>query len=301
MPHRSTRANPSTRTGAGTSTSVRRRRVLALVLVVAVLGGAVWWIALRPGSTEGTSPAVTSAPTSTGPAATGAPTSTAPRAQPPLAGVVVGIDPGHNGANYTDPTAIDQPIFNGRSSEACDTTGTETDSGYTEATFNFNVAQNLAADLRAEGAQVVLTRDSNSGVGPCVTQRATIINDAHAAVAIDIHADGGPSSGRGFTILEPVADGPNDAVIAASALLARDLRASFLSGTGMPVSTYDGTDGLAPATTWPASTWPPSRRSSSSAATCATPPTPGCSSPRPSSRPRRRAMAGAITSFVRGS
>ena len=33
--------------------------------------------------------------------------------------------------------------------EPCNTTGTETDGGYAEAQFNFDVATDLAADLRA--------------------------------------------------------------------------------------------------------------------------------------------------------
>ncbi|MGH2863851.1 MAG: N-acetylmuramoyl-L-alanine amidase [Solirubrobacteraceae bacterium] len=162
----------------------------------------------------------------------------------PLAGKIVGIDPGHNGRNYTDPGYIDRPIWNGREYEDCDTTGTETDHGYTEAQFNFNVAQYLAADLRAEGARVVLTRESNRGIGPCVTTRSQIINRAHANVAIDIHADGGPPGGRGFAVLEPVADGTNDRVIAASKAFAHDVVQRFHATTGMPVSDYDGTDGV---------------------------------------------------------
>ena len=164
----------------------------------------------------------------------------------PLSGKVVGIDPGHNGLNYSDPGFIDQPVFNGTGDEPCDTTGTETAGGYTEAQFNFNVASDLQADLEAEGATVVMTRTSNDGVGPCVTTRAAIVNDADANVAIDIHADGGPASGSGFTILEPVADGPNDAVIASSDAFAAILRAAFLSSTPMQVSNYDGVDGLDP-------------------------------------------------------
>jgi N-acetylmuramoyl-L-alanine amidase len=163
----------------------------------------------------------------------------------PLAGKVVGIDPGHNGDNYSDPTFINHLIWNGREQETCDTTGTETDGGYTEARFNFNVATYLAADLRAEGAKVVLTRTSNSGVGPCVTTRAQIINHAHANVAIDIHADGGPPGGRGVTVLEPVADGPNNRVIGASETFGHDLLHSYHALTGMPLSTYDGVGGVA--------------------------------------------------------
>jgi N-acetylmuramoyl-L-alanine amidase len=163
-----------------------------------------------------------------------------------LAGKVVAIDPGHNGGNGADPSYINTPIWNGRGEEACDTAGSSTDSGYTEAQFNFNVAEYLAADLRAQGATVVLTRNSNTGVGPCVTQRAAIGNDAHADAAVSIHADGGPPGGRGFAILEPVADGINNGVIASSAVLGTDLRNSFLAGTGEPVSSYDGVDGIQP-------------------------------------------------------
>ena len=128
--------------------------------------------------------------------------------------------------------------------ETCDTTGTQTASGYTEAQFNFNVATDLQTDLIADGARVVMTRHSNDGVGPCVTTRAQIINQAHPGVAIDIHADGGPASGRGFTVLEPVADGPNDQVIGASIAFGSDVRAAMLADTPMPASDYYGQGGI---------------------------------------------------------
>ena len=141
---------------------------------------------------------------------------------------------------------LDQQGWNGRTLEDCDTTGTATDSGYTEARFNFQVAGYLRADLIRDGARVVLTRDSNNGIGPCVTTRSAIIDNAHANAAVDIHADGGPVSGRGFAILEPVADGPNDKVIASSVRLGADVRSAMLTGTRMPVSSYDGENGIKP-------------------------------------------------------
>jgi N-acetylmuramoyl-L-alanine amidase len=49
-----------------------------------------------------------------------------------------------------------------------------------------------------------------------------------------------------FAILEPVADGPDDGIIAASYALALDIRTAFLTGTGEPVSSYDGSNGLQP-------------------------------------------------------
>ncbi len=162
----------------------------------------------------------------------------------PLTGKIIGIDPGHDGGNFNDPAFISRLVWNGVAYETCDTTGTETAGGYTEAQFNFNVASDLRADLTKDGATVVMTRHSNDGVGPCVTRRAQIINLAHADVAIDIHADGGPSWGRGFTVLEPVADGPNDKVIAASARFGGDVKAAFLKYTSMPVSDYYGAGGI---------------------------------------------------------
>jgi len=175
------------------------------------------------------------------------PTSTSTTSAPlgRLAGKVIVIDPGHNGGDGGDPSFINQLVWNGRESEACDTTGTETDGGYTEAQFNWNVAQYLEADLQGLGATVVLTRSSNTGVGPCITQRAAIGNQAHADAALSIHADGGPPAGRGFAVLEPVADGTNDAIITPSQSLGADLIAAFAPATSMPISNYDGEDGVA--------------------------------------------------------
>jgi N-acetylmuramoyl-L-alanine amidase len=163
-----------------------------------------------------------------------------------LSGKVVTVDPGHNGGNFAAASAIGKLIWNGRETESCDTTGARTDGGYTEARFNWDVAVYLTADLRAEGATVALTRTSDTGVGPCVTERAAIGNQVHANAAISIHADGGPPGGRGFAILEPVADGRNDAIVGPSGILGADLRSAFLSGTGEPLSSYDGTDGIQP-------------------------------------------------------
>ena len=160
-----------------------------------------------------------------------------------LAGKIVGIDPGHNGRNWTDPAFLDHQVWNGREWEDCDTTGTETDGGYTEAEFNWHVATYLAKILRKDGAKVVLTRKSNNGIGPCVNTRARILDRAHADVSIDIHADGGPSWGRGFTVLEPVADGPNDRVIKSSLRFGKYVHQAFLRYTPIGVSDYYGNNG----------------------------------------------------------
>lgn len=161
----------------------------------------------------------------------------------PLAGKIIGIDPGHNGRNWTDPAFLAHQIWNGREWEDCDTTGTQTAGGFTEAKYNFIVATDLAAILRRDGAKVVMTRTNNHGLGPCVNSRARILDRAHANVSIDIHADYGPASGSGFTVLEPVADGPNNKVIKSSVRFGKDVHLQFLRHTPMRVSNYYGGNG----------------------------------------------------------
>ena len=222
-----------------------RRSLVARLLIAASFGAAA-----MAGCSTGHASSTVPRPASPVPGATTS--AQAPTSQPAdpgsaataLAGQTIGIDPGHNGGNVTDPAFINRIIWNGRENETCDTTGTQTDGGYTEATFNWNVARYLRAGLRRAGARVVMTRHSNTGAGPCVTSRAHILNRAGATVALDIHADGGPAWGRGFTVLEPVADGPNDGIITASERLGSAVRAALLKYTSMPVSNYYGHDGL---------------------------------------------------------
>ena len=63
--------------------------------------------------------------------------------------------------------------------EPCDTAGTDTDNGYPEHAFNFDVATAGPGPPGGRGAPtVVLTRTTDTGVGPCVNVRAAIANDA---------------------------------------------------------------------------------------------------------------------------
>ena len=163
----------------------------------------------------------------------------------PLRGTTIAIDPGHNGRNYLHTTEINRLVDAGTLRKACDTTGTETNDGYTEAAYNLDVSLRLAKILRAEGAHVVLTRTTNTGWGPCITDRAAIGNRAHADAAISIHADGGPASGRGFHVIYP----PPEAGLIPTGLADTDRRLALAvrdayRATGMPTSTYLGSQGL---------------------------------------------------------
>jgi len=155
----------------------------------------------------------------------------------PLLGKTIAVDPGHNGANWAHPAEINRLVDAGGFRKACDTTGTSTNDGISEAWYDFDVAVRLSRILRFQGAHVVLTRTTNDGVGPCIDERAAIGNRAHADAAISIHADGGPPGGRGFEVIYK----PN---APASRRLALAVRRAFAVITGEPYSTYVGRDGL---------------------------------------------------------
>ncbi|WP_433246892.1 N-acetylmuramoyl-L-alanine amidase [Streptosporangium sp. CA-135522] len=163
----------------------------------------------------------------------------------PLSGKVVVVDPGHNGLNYKHPSKINKQVNVLTQWKACDTTGTATNSGYSEAAFTWDVSQRLVKILRDRGATVKLTRHDNSGVGPCITERAAIGNKAKADAAISVHADGASASGHGFHVIMPKKiNGPVDPVVDASRKLGLAVRASIKSVAGMPYSTYVGSKAL---------------------------------------------------------
>ncbi|GAA1763100.1 N-acetylmuramoyl-L-alanine amidase [Streptomonospora arabica] len=165
--------------------------------------------------------------------------------QGPLAGTTVVVDPGHNGGNADAAEEIAEPVDAGHGSKACDTVGAETDDGYTEHAFNWDVAKRLRGVLEEDGAEVVFTRDDDEGVGPCITERAEIGNEANADAAISIHADGGPASGQGFHVIAPGdLEGYTDDIAERSQRLAVDVRAEFEEGTGQQRADYIAEDGL---------------------------------------------------------
>ena len=173
------------------------------------------------------------------------PPAPAPPSSPPagggLAGRTIAIDPGHNGGNASAPGVINALVAAGGFSKPCDTTGTSTDAGYPEYAFTMDVANRLTALLRAQGANVVLTRSDSGGVGPCVNARAAVGNAAHADAAISIHADGGPAADPGFHVIAPglSPDGGNASILGRSAALARSVKVAFAAGTGEETAAYE--------------------------------------------------------------
>ncbi len=217
------------------------RRLAVRPLLVRPLVAAALLVGAAACASGGPAPRPAPAPAPSGPAAaaTAGPSS--------LAGKVVVVDPGHNGGDGGRPDLIDRQVNAGGYTKECDTAGTETDAGYPEHAFTFDVANRVAALLRARGATVILTRTTDTGVGPCVDQRAAAGNDAHAAAAVSIHADGGAADGLGFHVIAPARapDGGNVAILAPSRRLAGLLLTDYRRETGEPTATYIAHDGLA--------------------------------------------------------
>ncbi len=175
-------------------------------------------------------------------------TKTRPRKSLPLEGKTIGVDPGHNGGNFTHSEEIDQPVLAGASgtTKPCNTTGTETDDGsLTEAHFNWDVAQDLVPRLKQLGARVVLTRHSNQGVGPCVDERAEIANRAQASVDLAIHADGNLGDGaHGFDVIHPSRVESVAPEMVAPSLELAEAERNALVEAGVSPANYVGEDGL---------------------------------------------------------
>lgn len=174
-----------------------------------------------------------------------APAKEAPPEAKPLDGKVIVIDPGHNGGNYRNPTAVNRKVNVLTKWKPCDTTGTATNDGYSEAAFTWDVSKRMVKILKGRGATVKLTRGDNNSVGPCITQRAAIGNKARADAAISVHADGSGPANHGFHVIMPKKiKGPVDKVVGASSRLGIAVRDAYRKGTGLPYSTYIGTKAL---------------------------------------------------------
>lgn len=171
-----------------------------------------------------------------------APEGESPEAAKPLAGKTILLDPGHQLGNSNPKFAqqMAQKKFNGTTVKGCNTTGTATNGGFPEATFNWRVAKRLQRLLQKQGATVELTRTTNSynDWGPCVWNRAMQANDIAADIMVNIHADGAPARGRGFFVLAPgLVKGWTEDVVKPGRKLAKAMIAG-MTAAGAPPSNY---------------------------------------------------------------
>lgn len=198
--------------------------------------------AARTPTASGTDDGKPPSSTLSGPATPAA--SDLPAAAGPLNGKVVVIDPGHNPGNFQHSADINRKVNIGTNWKECDTTGTSTNAGYSEARFTLDVARRLRTLLQQEGATVKLTQDGDRSWGPCVDERARIGNSAHADAVVSVHADGSAAGNRGFHVILPasVHSGAADtrAIVAPSRDLGERIAGNFVRDTGSAPSNYVG-------------------------------------------------------------
>ena len=157
-----------------------------------------------------------------------------------IAGMIVFLDPGHNGAN---DASLTKQVPTGRGgTEDCQTTGTSTDHGVPEHTFNWDTVLLIRQALTQLGVRTAMSRGNDDQVGPCVDERAAMANALQPNAVVSIHADGGPPTGRGFHV-NYSAPPLNAAQAGPSVQFARIMR-DQIAGSGIPPATYIGTDGL---------------------------------------------------------
>ncbi|MFE6853363.1 N-acetylmuramoyl-L-alanine amidase [Streptomyces sp. NPDC057674] len=171
-------------------------------------------------------------------------TASGPGTAPSLAGRTVALDPGHNSGNFRHAREINQKVNIGTTRKECDTTGTSTNAGYTEASFTLDVTHRLRDLLTARGAKVVLTHDADRPWGPCIDERAKIGNAARADAVVSVHADGSAVGNRGFHVILParVREGSADTtkIVGPSRTLGERIADRFARTTGTAPSNYLG-------------------------------------------------------------
>ncbi|MFJ4470782.1 N-acetylmuramoyl-L-alanine amidase [Streptomyces sp. NPDC089424] len=247
------------------STPRRSRRRAATVAVAALVPGALLgWAVYAAVGDSGSGAERTEAKAPSGaPSAPSAPASSpsdspsgenssssdgkpapAPSRAGSLQGKVVVIDPGHNPHNFAHPAEINRKVDIGTTQKECDTTGTATNAGYTEAEFTLDVARRLRTALQEQGATVRLTQNGDRAYGPCIDERARIGNEEKADAVVSIHADGSGTGNRGFHVILPasVHAGAADTrpIVAPSRELGARIAGGFVRATGSAPSNYVG-------------------------------------------------------------
>lgn len=207
----------------------------------------------RPGgasSSGGASAPPAAPPGSPATSSTALPSQTPGRPKPstagkgPLAGKVVVVDPGHNPGNVRHTSEINKLVDIGTNRKECDTTGTSTNDGYSEAEFTLDVSHRLRTLLENQGATVQFTHDNDRPFGPCVDERARFGNKATADAVVSVHADGSAEGNRGFHVILPalVKKGAADTtkIVGPSRELGERIAGNFVRATGSAPSNYIG-------------------------------------------------------------
>lgn len=189
-------------------------------------------VCLRVGTRIAVAALTAAATVAIGPSAQAAPSN--------VAGMIVFLDPGHNGAN--DATITRQVPTGRGGTKDCQASGTTTDAGYPEHSFAWDTTLRIRQALWQRGVRTAMSRGNDNALGPCVDERAAMANALKPNAVVSIHADGGPATGRGFHVLyssPPL----NQTQAGPSVRFAQTMRDQLLA-SGVPAANYIGSNGL---------------------------------------------------------
>jgi N-acetylmuramoyl-L-alanine amidase len=159
-----------------------------------------------------------------------------------VAGKIVFLDPGHNGSN---DASISRQVPTGRGgTKDCQASGTSTADGLAEHTFTWDTTLRIRQALSGLGVRTAMSRGDDTGLGPCVDERAAMANAIRPNAIVSIHGDGGPATGRGFHVL--YSSPPLNAAQAGPAVQFAKTMRDQIAASGIPPSTYVGSSGLNP-------------------------------------------------------
>lgn len=159
-----------------------------------------------------------------------------------IAGRIVFLDPGHNGAN---DASINRQVTTGRGgTKDCQTSGTAANSGYAEHSFAWETVLRIRQQLTALGVRTAMSRGDDTGLGPCVDERAAMANALKPDAIVSIHADGGPATGRGFHVNYSAP--PLNAAQAGPSVQFAQIMRDQLQASGLTPANYIGQGGLYP-------------------------------------------------------
>lgn len=158
------------------------------------------------------------APEYTGPAVTGS-----------LAGVRIGLDPGHQASGNSSR----EPVAPGSSeTKAKVSSGTQgVSSGVPEYRVNLSVGLKLKSLLEAAGAEVVMTRESND-VDISNSERAQMMNNAGVDLVVRLHCDGEDDPSRNGAFILVPSGSYTTGIQSASRAAAESVLSAFVETTG---------------------------------------------------------------------
>lgn len=158
------------------------------------------------------------------------PKPTVQRPEGSLKGLVIGIDPGHQGKGNAEQEPVGPGATETKKKVSSGTQGKW--SRVPEYEVVLNVGLRLKELLESAGATVIMSRETNN-VNISNAERAIMMNEANCDLVLRIHCDGNDNASiQGASMLVPVGDYTTAQVQAISAKAGEEILERFVAVTG---------------------------------------------------------------------